>query len=394
MKLTFEKIKNYKYLKPAVITLALFAGVFIILFFVASAKNLAKREAAKKTQKPAFSTPTIKPLISPFPTSFEEIKKNPSILEGTSVLFPALHNNYIYYLSDAGSRFYKISIDGKGKLAISDVFVATIKNVIWSPNKTQAVLQVENNKYFLGKNNSPFFSQEDENMATTNWLYDFNEKSLRKLNTAAVAFSFSPSGKLYYISIEQPENAPPESVLYSLDPKTSISLKGLVFPKRQNVLSAISDSLALSSSEPDPFIRNIAYHLIDLTNNTASEIPSPGNIYGSLVSQSGKYVASQKVEKDKNLAGISLLDVEKKNFSDVVAYGDIRKSAWSKNEDTLFVISGEFLIKISLPDLKTSQYSLPAGVSSFSIDDGSFLVSENNRSFFFTFKNTLYNISF
>ncbi len=393
MEILFEKIKAFKYLKAGAVVLFLFIGVFIILFLISSAVKL-RRSGKEKGQEPTYSTPTIKPVLSVLPTSFEELKKTPLLLQGTSIFFPSLYQNFIYYLSDAGSRFYKVSIDGRDKLPISKTLIATIRDVEWAPDKTLAVLRVENNKYFLGKNKSPFLSEEDENMATTNWLYDFQKQNAIRLTTAALSFSFSPSGKLYYIAVEQPGNAPPQSVLYSFDNKTSSSLKILVFPERQNVLAVVSDLLAISSMEPDPFIRNITYHLIDLTRGTVSKIPSPGNIYGVLPSQSGKYIASQKVDKDKNLVGISILDVEKKNFSEPIAYGDIKKTAWSRNEDVLFLVNENSLIRTSVPDFKTSQYPLPAGVSSSLIDDGSLLVSENNKSFFFTFKNALYNISF
>ena len=135
-----ERVKNYKYFYPVLLIVSLFAGTFLILFVAAMVfKQEKKQEPKRDGGVIVIGNPTIKPVITipAAPTSGEKI--NPVILQGTSIFYPALYQNYIYYLSDAGTRFYKIKTDGKEKAPISDVLVAQIKNVTWSQDGLSAL---------------------------------------------------------------------------------------------------------------------------------------------------------------------------------------------------------------------------------------------------------------
>ncbi|OIP57190.1 MAG: hypothetical protein COX79_04090 [Candidatus Levybacteria bacterium CG_4_10_14_0_2_um_filter_36_16] len=388
-----ERVKNYKYFYPVLLIVSLFAGTFLILFVAAMVfKQEKKQEPKRDGGVIVIGNPTIKPVITipAAPTSGEKI--NPVILQGTSIFYPALYQNYIYYLSDAGTRFYKIKTDGKEKAPISDVLVAQIKNVTWSQDGLSAVIQVENNKYFLGKNNSPFFSEKDENLATTNWLYAFQTKTLKQIDTSAIAFSFSPSGRLYYISVERPQNAPPQTSLYALDTN---STKILTFPERQNLIYHVSENTIITSTSPGPLLKNISYYQVSTTTKEVTKIPPPPNTFGALVSPSGNYLVVQTVEKEPTTTmKIGYLDIANKAFYPTQISGDVKKSAWGKKEQALFLFNENTITKISFPGLKTQVFSLPKEISLSSIDDGSLMVGDDNKSFFFTNNNSLYSISF
>lgn len=388
-----ERVKNYKYFFPTFLIISLFLGVFLIILSITIFFRQEKKQETKRDKDVVVvENPTIKPLVTIPATPQPGEKINPILLQGTNILFPSIYQNYIYYLSDAGTRFYKIKTDGKEKTPISDALIAQIKNVIWSQDKQSVVLQVENNKYFLGKNNSPFFSEKDDNLATTNWFYNFQTKTLRQIDSSALAFSFSPLGKLYYISIEQPQNAPPQSVLHVFNTNP---IKILTLPERQNLISMASETTVITSIEPGPLLKNITYYQINPTTKEANKILPPPNTFSLLTSYSGNYIASQTIEKEPiPMAKISFLDIATKTFLSTQINGDIKKAAWSKNEQALFLFNSNTITKISFPDLKTQTFLLPKEISLSSIDNGSLMVGEDNKSFFFTYNNTLYNVSF
>lgn len=388
-----ERIKNYKYFYPALFVLSLFFGVFLIIIVTAAVFRQEKKQEPKKGEDViVVNNPAIKPLttIAATPPPGQQI--NPILLQGTSISFPSLYQNAIYYLSDAGTRFYRITTDGKEKAPISDVFIAQIKNVIWSQNKQSAILQVENNKYFLGKNNSPFFSEKDENLAITNWIYNFQTKTLRQIDSQATAFSFSPSGKLYYIYAEQPQAAPPQSVIYVLGPDPT---RLLVLPERQNLLYHVSETTVITSTEPGPLLRNISYYQINTSTKEVVKITPPPNTFGLSISPYGNFAVSQTVEKEVDPAlKISYLNIVNKSFSSTKINGDIKKTVWSKTEQSLFLFNENSITKITFPDLRPQVFLFPKEISLSSIDSGSLMVGEDNKSFFFTYNNTLYSISF
>lgn len=385
-----ERIKNSKYFYPIVLVVSLFLGTFLIIFTIATMLPQKKDEGKKDQKIVEIPNPTIKPLITISPTTVQN--KNPLLLQGTTIFYPTLFENYIYYLSDAGTRFYKISLDGKEKTPYSDVLIASIKNVIWSKDKALAVLQVENNKYFLGKNNSPFLSNKDENMALTNWLYNFETKQLQQIETYATAFSFSPSGKLYYIKPDVPPDSPPQYFLYSFGaPPTRI----LAFPEGQDALFQVSETQIISSVIPEPSPIGVSYYLIDLTTKEVVKISPPPNTFNLLTSSSGNYGAAQTIERGEDTRlKLRFLDVAKKTFLDLVIDGDLEKLSWSKTEDSLFIVKNNQITKISFPDFKTQTYNFPKEISLSTIDNDSLMVGGNNTSFFFTYNNSLYSVSF
>lgn len=156
-----------KYLYLAIGILAAFLVVVIILL-VLNQKN-----------KPKVTTANLKQ-ISQGQTLFPTISSD--------------HQNALFFSNTGEAAFYQIDLAGKNNQKISEQ-LDTPDNIIWSPKKDKAILQVTYNKALFERYGSPFASPGTADQAILFWEYDFSNNKLSKLSSETKDIIWSSDGQ-------------------------------------------------------------------------------------------------------------------------------------------------------------------------------------------------------
>lgn len=368
------------------------AMVLIIFLFFILALNIPKVVPKKVLPPIPVFNPTPSARVGTFPA---KPGSNPSVsqLQGLSVTSPVIKDNFIYYLSDGGTTFYKTSLDGKDKQQLTDTLVAQIKQVIWSPDKSSAILKMENNKYFLGKNNSQFFSEEDENLAITNWYYNFSDKSFKKLDSKIIPISFSPDGsKLAYIKEGEQHDL---NRLFIANPDGSDEQFILTLEESiQDSLTFLDKDNLISFARPHGYGRNFLY-ITNLATKTSQKLTSDGFTFGANPSPKGNLVLAQTVKPDpdvfyKNF--LSVVEVQNKQLTvlDIQTSPDL--AAWSQDGNNIYAFESSKLWVIDANSLSKQLINLPLDFQNLKVDGSSMLVSSDNTALFFASEGKLYSL--
>lgn len=113
------------------------------------------------------------------------------------VLFPAVssdHQNILYFNNETEAAFYQIDLTGKNNQKTSER-LDTPDNIIWSPKKDRAILQVTYNKALFERYGSPFASPGTADQAITFWEYDFSKNRLSQLASEIKDIIWSNDGQ-------------------------------------------------------------------------------------------------------------------------------------------------------------------------------------------------------
>lgn len=375
------------------IVIAIAGGVLIVvLFFILTLAS--SKPAPKKTLPPI---PVFNPSASPhvalvFPTPGATQTPTVSQLQGISVTFPSLKDNFVYYLSDGGTTFYKVSLDGKIKQQLSDTLIAQIKQVIWSDDKSSAILKIENNKYFLGKNDSPFLSQEDDNLVLTNWYYNFTDKSLKKLDSKIGPIAYLPdSNKIAYIKEGEDEL----NKLYIAKSDGSNEQFITTLPEIiQDNLSFLDRDHVLTFATPHGYGKNFIY-LTNQTTKQTQKLTEDGFTFGANPSPKGNAVLAQTVKEDpevfyKNF--LSVINIQNRQMTVLEIQTSPDLAAWSPDGNTIYAFEQGKLWAIDTTSLSKNFLNLPAEFSNLKVDSGSVMISPDNSTIFFTSDNRPYSL--
>lgn len=365
-------------------------AILIFIVVLASSKPTPKKPLPPI---PVFN-PSASPRVAPlFPTPGPIQTPAVSQLQGMSVAFPNLKDNFIYYLSDGGTTFYKVSLDGKTKQQLSDTLVAQIKQVIWSADKSSAILKIENNKYFLGKNNSPFLSQADDNLAITNWYYNFEQKNFKKLSSKIEPISYSPAGdKITYTKKGEEGDL---NKLYTANPDGSNEQFITTLPEIiQDNISFLDKDNVLTFATPHGYGRNFIY-VTNLTTKQTQKLTEDGFTFGANPSPKGNAVLAQTVKEDpevfyKNF--LSVINIQSKQLTVLEIQTSPDLAAWSSDGNTIYAFETGKLWAVDSASLSKNSLNLPTEFSNLKVDGGSVLVSSDNSTIFFTSDSRLYSL--
>lgn len=316
---------------------------------------------------------------------------DPSAYLGSSVHFLTYYNNFLYYLSDGYSTFYKVSLDGTNKQAISDPLIAKIDGVAWSPDKTSAILTIENDKYFLGKNNSPFFSPNDTS-DTTVWYYDFQTKQAKKLNSSINTIAFSPNGqKIAYFKRSEFNNK-----LYTASPDGSNETAIVSTLKAFQTEDAfLNDNQIISYTNPEGYGSNYVY-LIDLNTKQVIQLNSDGLTFGDTTSPKGDKIITTTMKQQDivYMPYLSVIDVQNKQLKvldQLSAPSPV--SAWAPDGSSFFVIDNGNLLEYDASTYQKQSQPLPGNVTGSKIDPNSLVITTDNNTAYFTAEGVLYKIT-
>jgi len=134
------------------------------------------------------------PSISPSP-SVPSVSKVVQVIPNRVLGFALIRGEIIYFDQDLGG-FYKAALDGQEAVPASTGKFTSVKNIIWSPDKSQAIMVFDNNDYYhydLGTGKSTKLMPDISNLS---WfpdgkkiVYQWNETS----NSAKIIVS-NPDG--------------------------------------------------------------------------------------------------------------------------------------------------------------------------------------------------------
>lgn len=406
-------IEWYKTLSPK-IKILIFSLVGILLLLIITLIILSSKNANPTNPLVPIFNPSPQNLstqgpqnnnqiISNIPVSIQPITSirtdpspDPNSIKGVSIKFPSLYQNYIYYLSDDQTTFYKISLNGKDKQQISDYLQARIIRVSWSPDKKSAILTLVNNQYNLSKFNSPFYSAKDPDLALTNWYYDFMTKKVIQLDSKISSPIFL--GNSNQIAYLKTDNGASKNKIYTASPDGSNEQAVISIPElRQDILIWVGHNQLLSYAAPEGYGRNYIY-LSNLDNKTVGIINKNGLDYGAIVSLQVDKIITQNVDNSNPpdyIYKLNLIDLNTKQETPLGIAADINSTAWSMDGNIIFVLTPPSLLAVDIKSLTKKQIPLPADYSNLKIDnDNPLLVSPDNHSLFFTSNQLLYKIAY
>lgn len=377
--------------KIAIITIVGVSGIIVLLFI--SALTTSKK-TPKQIPPPVLIFSPVPSSVINLPSSTTKPRVSPSTppLSGLSVATPVIKDNFIYYLSDGGTTFYKASLDGRSKQALSENLIAQIKEVVWSPDRSSAILKIENNKYFLGKNNSPFLSQNDPNLAITYWYYNFADKNIQKLDSKIGPVAYSPSGdRIAYIKPDQGGNL---NKLYISNPNGTNEQSVAILPELiQNNLIFLDKNNILTFATPEGYGRNFIYST-NLTTKTTQKTTDDGFTFGAIPSPKGNLFLAQTVKPDPEIfykKFLSVVNIQNKTTNTLEIPTDLSLAAWSLDGNTFYAFTSNKLWVVDANNLSRSILNLPAEFSNLKIDGSSTMISPDNSTIFFTSNNKLYS---
>lgn len=374
--------------KVAAIVVLILIGSIMLIMIVASI--LPKKPAQRQPLPPI---PVFNPSPTPSVATSAAKLSIPSPFQGTTVSSGTIKDDYVYYLSDGGTTFYKTSLDGKDKRPLTEPLVAQIKQVIWSPDKSSAILKIENNRYFLGKNNSPFLSETDENLAITNWLYNFSTGSFKKLDSSIEPIAYSPDGsRLVYIKADKEDNL---NKVYTAN-ADGISEQFIVeLPELfQDNLVFINNDTILTYATPHGYGRNIIY-TVNLIDKTYQKLIDNEFTFDAKPSPNGSFVLAQTVQKDpdvfyKNF--LSLIDMQQRKLSILDIQTSPGLAVWSGDSNLFYAFESGKLWAINVSALTKQQVDVSDEFKNLKIDEGSLLFSSDNNALLFTSEGKLYSL--
>lgn len=344
---------------------------------------------------PSLATqPTIRSVMSlPNPN---QPPKDVKQLQGTSVTFPSLYNGYIYYLSDAGTRFYKVSLDGKDKQPVSDPLHATVKQVVWSPDKSAVIIKILNDKFPLKRINSPFYSDSDPDLNLTNWYYNFNTKEIDKLSSLIGPATFSADAtSLFYFKTDPSTGK--INILYqsSLQGSNETSISQISQPNQDN-LFFIPQNQVISYAEPEGYGRNYVY-LTNIDNKNTTSLNSDGLTFNAVISPENNKLISQTVDKTSlpYKFYLSLIDISSKRQTNTGILANINLTAWAQDGSIFYALDSDKKLWIVDPNtLQKTFIPFPDNYKDMKVDLNSLMVGPDKKSVYFTSQNILYNFSF
>lgn len=376
-----------------IVMISLTLGLLLLILFFVLVSIIPKKIAPTAPLPIQVFYPSSSPAAKSFiPPSKAVLTPVISQFPNLSASFPVLTGGFIYYLSDGGTTFYKISLDGKEKIPLSDTLITQIKQVIWSPDKTSVILKIENNKYFLGKNNSPFFSQTDENLSLTNWYYNLADKSFKKLDSRIEPIAYSPDGsKLAYVKTGENNNL--NTLYYSNIDGSNEQFIAILPEIIQDSLIFLDSENVLTYTTPHGYGKNYIY-MTSLTTKATQKLTDDGFTFKANPSPKGNLVLVQTVKPDP--------DVFYRNFLSVVGVQDRKTTvleiqtspdlaAWSPDGNTIYAFETDKLWIIDPVSLSKKSINLPAQLLNLKIDEKSIMVSADNSAIFFTSNNKLYS---
>lgn len=316
-------------------------------------------------------------------------------IEGNSVYFPILAGNYIYYLSDDGTTFYKISLDGKDKQHVSDFLPTDIKAVSWAPNQKAVIIKVVNN-LFSGSQTGPFYSSNDPDLTLTNWYYNFDSKQAQQLDTAISSPVFLPNqDNIVYLKKGNTVSKylPTKNTLYvSTAEGAGENLLATIPETNQNEIMYMRDNLILSFATPPEGTGKL--YATNIDSKSVSVLYDKKQLAGINPSPNGKKIILQ-IYNQGETNPLSLLDTASKSDQDLGLSADARLTAWSSDGNSIYVLAPPTLWVIDSQTLSKSKVDITGLVDGLKVDiDNGILAGPDNHTIFYTQDHKLYKLSF
>ena len=93
--------------------------------------------------------------------------------------------------------------------------------------------------------------------------------------------------------------------------------------------------------------QEFAIYLLNLKTNVVSKVPGSDNMLGTRVSRDGRYMIANRTDQNE----LMLYDFQAHQWSEL-ARGSFDSGAWSHNNRSVYVVHGQELLRISVPDGK------------------------------------------
>lgn len=209
-------------------------------------------------------------------------------------LYPKTTKDYLFYLNAEDNYFYKLGLKTKAKETISNEPFADIANVMWSPDKSKAI---------IGKKNLDQNEETEVPKGNQTFVYSFSAGQKIDLPDSLVSYNWSPKGDQIAYTVLEGEN-------YSLY-RFLLSGQKILVTKLETGLGKIdwiSDSEIILSNYFEEKGKSDIYS-INLNNKTVSNITKNGNTYGLLIaSNKTGYWLDYADDQTKNLHLINFQD--------------------------------------------------------------------------------------
>lgn len=277
----------------------------------------------------------------------------------TQILFPTLakdQNNLLYFNNESEAGFYNLDLATKQISPLSGK-IDTPDDIIWSPEKNQAILQVTYSSLFE-QYGSVFANPKLPEDALVFWHYNLDTKEMTQLNANIQNVIWSSGGK---------------QIIYSIyDSDSFRNIIGIANPDGTNPQILF---------QPDYSVADI-YYYNQKDNNlifsalTAGDNETTVDIYQKIGSQEPKLIISGAEGPSVKVSPpggyllalkdgkITLVDLESNKIQDIQLKSSEFNVAWGVNDLSLVLATttdetkGDTFYKIQITDFKKTKINL------------------------------------
>lgn len=303
------------------------------------------------------------------------------------ILFPALSSDgsKIYFYSNTRDlAFYQQNIDGS-KLEKISGNMDEPDNVIWSPERKYAILEITYDQYNFEKFGSPFASPGTPDQAYTTWVYNFVNQKLTRLSDNIGNIVWQNDDRL----ICQQKNDDVGSLNISdADGKNSQKITDLPTAQDYGLSFLLNDQLVVYSSPTD--VSGSTVYVLNLSDKKLKEIKKtdlPSTAVGLL---NGQILLDTQTKTSFKLLMLDAKGSTKKNFK-------IETSL----DNFINLDSDHFIITLQknsqnnqfiLINTKTGKSSVIKDAEDDNINALNLMISHDKKTLYFTSNDILYKL--
>ena len=129
-----------------------------------------------------------------------------SNLENINFIHLSKDNQTIYFFDEIKTNFYKTSVNKKDEVALTESNFVTVKDVFWSPDNDQVLIEVLNHQYPYQNKLTPVSNDKLPEDTKLWWLYDLKTKKATQLKQGIRKVIFSPDSQKVSYSIGEKES--------------------------------------------------------------------------------------------------------------------------------------------------------------------------------------------
>ena len=303
------------------------------------------------------------------------------------MLFPTLSSDglKIYFYSNTRDlAFYQQNIDGT-KLEKMSGNMDEPDNVVWSPGKKYAILEIKYNQYNFEKFASPFASPGTPDQANTTWVYNFANQKITRLSDNISNTIWQNDDHFIY---QQKDNGVSSLNIAEADGKNSQKITDLPTAQDYGLSFLPNGQLIIYNSPTD--VSDTTIYVLSIADKKLKEIKKTDLPSTAVALSNGQILVSTQIKNGFKLYSINDNGTTGKDFkikTNLESFVDLGSdrfviTAAKNNQNNQFI----------LINTKTGKNSAIKNAENDNINAFNFFTSPDKKILYFTSNDILYKL--